>query len=352
MLNKNRNGKERILFVDDDPALLKLGRIIIERAGYSFIGASNGGEALRLARTAHPDLILLDYMMPDISGKEVFVQLKLSGDERLRRTPVIMLTAKSDNHTEQRRLLELGLSAYLCKPFGQHELLNVIDNVLVMAQITERNRVLEAELRRSFISTIRALISLLAVKDSYTGEHSNMTANYAEALAQRFSLTEAEIMHIKLGALLHDIGKIGVPECILCKPARLTPEETVVMRRHVDYGTQVLESVPHMETVCAIVRHHHEWWNGGGYPGGLQGEDIPLGARIVAVADAYDAMTSDRPYRRHLARAVAIQRLRAAAGIQFDRNVVKELVQHLDTCDGEQPRSLRFDFLNELQYVA
>ncbi|MDX6611670.1 MAG: cyclic di-GMP phosphodiesterase [Blastocatellia bacterium] len=349
MPDKNSHRGKLVLFVEDDPALLQLGSVSLERAGYVFAGAPNGFEGLHLARTLKPDLIILDYMMPGISGKEVFYELTQSSDETLRYTPVVMLTARTDNRGEQRELLEHGLAAYLCKPFGHSELLNVIDNVLVTSLIRARNRVLEAESRQSFVSTVRALISLLAIKDNYTGEHSNMTANYAEAVAQRLDLSAEEVTHIKLGALLHDVGKIGVPECILCKSGRLTAEETIVMRRHVDHGEHVLQGVPHMDAVRAIVKHHHEWWNGCGYPSGLRGTEIPIGARIVAVADAYDAMTSDRPYRQHLSQAIAVERLQRACGTQFDEQVVCEFVQTLDDFDCAMPRAIHLEFLDELR---
>ncbi len=341
---------KHVLFVDDDPSLLKLGRISLERAGYRFAGATGGREGLQLARELRPDLILLDYMMPGMCGKEVFAAV--SRDADLRHTPVIMLTARTGNHAEQRELLEAGLAAYLCKPFGHSELLNVIDNVLVTSQIKERNRVLETEARQSLISTVRALISLLAVKDNYTGEHSNMMVELTEVIAQRFGLTESEVMNFKLGALLHDIGKIGVPESILRKPGRLTEEETAIMRLHVDYGEQAIRGVPHMDLVHGIVKHHHEWWNGGGYPTARAGDAIPLGARIVAVVDAFDAMMSDRPYRLRLSQETAIARLRAGAGTQFDAAVVEKLIQCLDTYDSQRARTMNLQFLEELYTIV
>ncbi len=344
--------RKRILFVDDDESLLKLEQIRLERAGYDFIGASDGREGLSCAQSMKPDLILLDYMMPGLSGKEVFLEIINSCEERLRHTPVIMLTARTDNDMEQRALLEMGLSAYLCKPFGHHELLNVIDNVLVMSRIKERNRALEREVRQSWVGTVKALISLLAVKDDYTGEHSGMVAELAEMLARHLNLSEVEITNIKLGALLHDVGKIGVPESVLRKAGCLTPDEIDVMRLHVDHGEQALCGVPHMEDVHAIIKHHHEWWNGKGYPQGLKDKAIPLGARIVAVVDAYDAMTSDRPYRQHLPQAVAFQRLRDAAGTQFDEHLVEKFIECLEANDSERTRSLNFSFIEELHYVA
>lgn len=349
--NNSHRGK-LILFVEDDPALLQLGSVSLERAGYLFAGAPNGFEGLHLAHKLKPDLIILDYMMPGISGKEVFYELAQSTNETLRHTPVVMLTARTDNRHEQRELLENGLAAYLCKPFGHSELLNVIDNVLVTTQIRARNRVLEAEARQSFVSTVRALISLLSIKDNYTGEHSNMTANYAEAVARRLGLSEQSVMDVKLGALLHDVGKIGVPECILCKTGRLTEEETAVMQLHVNHGEHVLRGVPHMDAVRAIVKHHHEWFDGGGYPSGLRAEEIPIGARIVAICDAYDAMTSDRPYRLHLPQAIAVERLQRASGTQFDGDVVRVFVETLEGFDCAMPRAMHLDFLDELRPMA
>ncbi|HVF54967.1 MAG TPA: HD domain-containing phosphohydrolase [Pyrinomonadaceae bacterium] len=339
--------KKLILFVDDDASLLRLGRLTLERAGYRFVGALGGHEGLQQARTCRPDLILLDYMMPDISGKEVFDALRRSDDPALRNTPVIMLTARTNNDAEQQELLEHGLAAYLHKPFGYRELLNVIENVLVLSQIKERNRILELEARRSFIAMVRTLITLLFAKDSYTGQHSKNVARLAEGLALQCGLSEEDAIFVKLGALLHDVGKIGVPEGVLCKPDRLTEEETAVMRRHVHHGEQALAGVPRMEAVRLMVLHHHEWWNGGGYPAGLCGEEIPLGARLIAIVDAYDAMTSDRPYRTRLPQAVAVERMRGGAGTQFDPILVNKLFEYLSAYDEGGAQELDLEFLEE-----
>jgi putative two-component system response regulator len=352
MLEMSRERRKLILFVDDDPSLLRLGRLSLERAGYLFQGALGGREGLHQARRSHPDLILLDYMMPDLSGKEVLLELLDSEDAVLRNTPVIMLTARTNNADEQSELLELGLAAYLHKPFGYRELLNVIENVLVLSQIKERNRQLELEARRSFIAMVKTLVSLLFAKDTYTGEHSKNTARLAEGVALCCGLSEERAMYIKLGALLHDLGKIGVPENVLCKPTPLTEEETAVMRRHVHHGEQALAGMPHMEEIRAMVMHHHEWWNGEGYPAGLCGEEIPFGARIIAAVDAYDAMTSDRPYRRRLPQTVAIERLRAGAGTQFDPIIVGKLFEYLATeAAGHPDGELDLKFLEEFSHV-
>lgn len=347
MLESASVKRKLILFIDDDASLLRLGRLTLERAGYRFLGALGGHEGLQQARRHRPDLILLDYMMPDMSGKEVFDELRRSEDAGVRHMPVIMLTAHTNNDAEQRDLLERGLAAYLHKPFGYRELLNVIENVLVLSQIKERNRVLELQARRSFIATVRTLITLLFAKDSYTGQHSKNVARLAEGLALKCGLSEEEAIFIKLGALLHDVGKIGVPEGVLCKPGSLNEEETALMRRHVHHGEQALNGVPHMETVRSMVLHHHEWWNGEGYPAGLCGEEIPLGARLIAVVDAYDAMTSDRPYRARLPHAVAVERLRNGAGTQFDPILVGKLFEYLATHDEGESQEIDLEFLDE-----
>ncbi|HYE73703.1 MAG TPA: HD-GYP domain-containing protein, partial [Blastocatellia bacterium] len=211
----------------------------------------------------------------------------------------------------------------LVKPFGQRELLNVIDNVLVMNEIRAQNRMLELELRDTFTSVVQSMISLLSVKDPYTGEHSGALLALAERLARKCGLTETDVFDVKIAALLHDIGKIGVPEAILRKPGRLTPEEKAEMDKHVTYGYSALAGIPKLSRVSEIVLRHHERWDGQGYPNGLVGEATPIGARIVAVVDAYDAMTSDRPYRRGMEREIAVARLQQASGSQFDPEVVE-----------------------------
>jgi putative nucleotidyltransferase with HDIG domain len=241
-----------------------------------------------------------------------------------------MLTGRSGNSQERRELLNLGLSAYLVKPFGPLELLNLIDNVLIARELRRQNRLLESELRDTFTSVVRSLISLLAIKDPYTGEHSGVVLQLAERLARRCGLQDEDVFEVKIAALLHDIGKIGVPELILRKPARLTPEEKAEMDKHVIYGHRALAGIPKLSRVREIVYHHHERWDGEGYPDRLLGEQTPLGSRIVAVVDAYDAMTSDRPYRHGMRREAALARLTDASGTQFDPYVVQCFIQCLE----------------------
>jgi putative two-component system response regulator len=352
MLETTTLQPQLVLMIDDDPLQIEFGRTLAARAGYRFAGARDGREGLRVAHETRPDVILLDYVMPDLNGKQVFEELLRSHDSRLRHTPVIMLTAQSANRAVQRQLLDAGLAAYLYKPFGYHELLNVIDNVLALAQTRERNRLLEIQAQQSFVATARMLVTLLFAKDPCTAEHSNMTADLAEAVAVNCGLGEGDAPLIKLGALLHDVGKIGVPEHILCKPGKLTCEEMAIMRLHVDYGDEALSGVPHMETVREMVKYHHEWWDGCGYPFNLRGEEIPFGARLVSVVDAFDSMTSDRPYRNQLSTGEAYRRLRAGSGTQFDPALVEALFDTLSTYEPRRGRAMDLQFLEELSPVV
>jgi putative two-component system response regulator len=317
------HANKQVLWVDDDPSQLEVGQIILERAGYRFLTAQDGQEALRIVAETQVDLILLDYSLRDMTGKEVFDLLVLQQDAaRTTRIPVVMLTGRQASLAEQRSLFTRGLAAYLLKPFSDHELLNIIENVLLTFEIRETNRLLHQELEETNSSVLLALASLLSAKDNYTGEHSGAVLNFVAKVGRRLGLSEDSIYELKLAALLHDIGKIGVPEAILRKPGRLDDEEKQIMDQHVIRGYEALVKIPRLKRISELVLRHHEWWNGLGYPGRLAGEEIPLESRIIAVVDAYDAMTSDRPYRLGMGQDKALQRLQDAAGTQFDPSVV------------------------------
>ncbi len=330
---------KKVLWVDDDPSMLETGQIFLEGAGFTFFKASTGHEALRIVEQKKPNLILLDYSLGEMSGKEVF-NLLMQQDEDVASgsLPVVMLTGRDGNKSEQRELFEKGLSAYLVKPFSPNELVNVIDNFFIIGQIRQQNQQLikdlqkaNQEIQETHSSILLSLTSLLSVKDTYTGEHSGAVLNFCEIIAQKLGMADDEVSDVKLAALLHDIGKIGVPEEILKKPSRLTPEEKTEMDKHVLHGYRALQGLPRLKRVSNIVLRHHEWWDGGGYPDKIVGQEIPLGARIISVVDAYDAMTSDRPYRKGMSSDIAVERLWQASGTQFDPQVVNCFAACLDT---------------------
>ncbi|HEX4949504.1 MAG TPA: HD domain-containing phosphohydrolase [Blastocatellia bacterium] len=313
------HANKQVLWVDDDPSQLIVGQMVLERAGYSFLAARDGQEALRIVAEQQLDLILLDYTLGDMTGKEVFdLLVKPNGTAQRKCPPVIMLTGRNATPDERRALFARGLASYLIKPFSDHELLNVIENVMLTYEIRDARRLLE----ETNSSVLLALASLLSAKDNYTGEHSGAVLNFVAEVGRRLGLAEKAVYELKLAALLHDIGKIGVPEAILRKPSRLDDWEKKIMDEHVTRGYEALVKIPHLKRISEFVLRHHEWWDGRGYPGQLKGEQIPLESRIIAVVDAYDAMTSDRPYRIGMGMEIAIKRLREAAGTQFDPLVV------------------------------
>jgi putative nucleotidyltransferase with HDIG domain len=197
------------------------------------------------------------------------------------------------------------------------------------AGIGMENARLLKQLQLTYVATLKTLISVIEAKDPYTKGHTERVAAYAVAIANRLRLSEPERRRITFGALLHDIGKLGVTENILHKEGELDTTEWEVLRSHPEIGARVVNKMEFLTGTADIVEHHHESWDGSGYPSGLKGEEIPLGARIVAVADSFDAMTTDRSYRRALSIDEAIERMNKAAGTQFDPKIVRLFVRHI-----------------------
>jgi HD-GYP domain-containing protein (c-di-GMP phosphodiesterase class II) len=192
------------------------------------------------------------------------------------------------------------------------------DDLTAVADVALRATQAERRLALTLDASVQALASLLDLRDGYTGQHSGTVVALCEQVARRVGVTGAELEHLRIAANLHDLGKIGVPDEILHKPGPLDDAEWSIMREHPVWGARALEAIPGFRPAARAVRHHHERWDGGGYPDGLAGEDIPIGARVIAVCDAYEAMTSTRPYRPALAEPVARERIVAGTGSQFD----------------------------------
>ena len=320
--------KKTILVIDNEQPMLELARIILERAGYQVLDALNGEEGLEQALKCRPDLILLDFMMPVLNGIDTFEKLVTDPLYKdIRDIPVIMLTARSIEEAQRKELLAMGLAAYLVKPFGHRELVNVIDNVFLSHEVKLENRRLQQELQDSFHETVNLLINILALRDPTTQLHSLMVLSLAEQVCAKLNIEGEELFNIRLAALLHDIGKIGIPEEILSKPEKLNADEYVRMHQHVHYGYHALSGIKRLSSARELMFYHHENFDGSGYPRGLRGNEIPIGARIVAVVDAYEAMTSDRPYRKNLGIDEALRRLEEAKNRQFDPLVVDALIE-------------------------
>ena len=310
----------KILIADDNQAMREAIIRFVEAEGYTALAARNGREALALALEKQPDLVLLDVTMPDIDGFEVCRRLK--NDPRTALIPITMLTVL-DSPDHRRYGIEAGADDFLTKPFDERLLRARLQSQLRTKRLTD-------QLERTE-SVIVALALAVEAKDMYTEGHLWRLAHYGEQLAVAADLGAEASRAVWQGGLLHDIGKIGVADGILQKPAPLTPEEYAQVKQHPEYGARIIAPLCFARDVAPIVRGRHEHWDGSGYPYGLRGEEIPVGARIVAIVDAYDAMTTDRPYRRALTPERAVQRLRTRSGVQWDPELTAlfiSLVEH------------------------
>jgi putative two-component system response regulator len=313
---------ERILVVDDEPTVVRLCARILTGAGYQVLPAYRGEEALEMAFAAPPDLVLLDVLMPGPNGFEVCRRLK--ADARTQLVPVVILTALLEPQNKIAGL-EAGADDFLTKPFDYTELLARVRNLLRIKHLTDQLEHTE--------SVIFALAAAVEAKDFYTEGHLQRLADLSERLARAAGLDPRQVMFVRYGGILHDVGKIGVGEAILRKPGALTEEQWAEMRAHPVIGARIVQPMRFAEDVAPIVRSHHEYWDGGGYPDGLRGEEIPIGARIILLADAYDAMSTNRCYRTALLPAAIRAELERGAGRQFDPDLTR-LLLHLLEEDG------------------
>jgi putative two-component system response regulator len=326
-----RNERECVLVVDDTPANLDLMKVILQN-DYRVKIATNGANALRLARQAPPDLILLDIMMPDMDGYEVCRQLKT--DVVTRKIPVIFVTAMGDVDDE-RRGFEVGAVDYITKPVSPpivqarvRAQLDLQDQARVLNRLVDQRT---RELEHTRMQVIRRLGRAAEFKDNETGNHIIRMSHYSRAIALAAGLYEDEANLIFNAAPMHDVGKIGIPDVILLKPAPLDAHEWEIMYRHPLMGADIIgrhdNDLLDMARVIALT--HHERWDGTGYPHQLKGEEIPIAGRITAIADVYDALISDRPYKSAWSMEEAVDRIKSDAGSHFDPDLVNVFLEIL-----------------------
>jgi len=297
-----------VLVVDDDATNRELVEAYLADLGYAVRQARDGIEALERIVAEEPDLVLLDIEMPRMDGLTLCRQLKSDATQRL--IPIVLITALNDRATRLKGL-EAGADDFLTKPFDAQEL-------LVRTRVLLRDRALNKRLDASD-TTILALARAVEARDLYTVHHAERVGLFSREIGRAHGLWEAEDLDcLYRGGILHDVGKLVIPPEILLKPGPLTEEEYLVVQRHAAEGHRICSPLRSTTAYLPIIRHHHERWDGRGYPDHLAGSEIPLSARIAAVSDAWDAMTSARPYRVALAREEAVRRLRAGAGSQWD----------------------------------
>lgn len=306
--------KASILVVDDNEDDVRLLERCLDRESYRITSAFSGKEALRIVLKKHPDLILLDILMPGLDGYEVCRRLKSHAAMRL--TPVVMITGL-DAVTDRIKGIEVGADDFLTKPVNAAEVQARVRSLL-------RTKALTDELERAE-DVIFSLATAIEERDPYTNGHSLRVRELALDLAEAVGVSETEREVLGKACLLHDVGKIGI-DAILHKPGPLTKAEYEKVKRHVAKGERICRPLRFAEPLLPLIRHHHEWWNGRGYPDHMMLESIPLGARIIAVADAYDAMTSKRPYRAPMQHGKALDILEDGAARQWDPDLVKAFI--------------------------
>ncbi|MGZ4788370.1 MAG: HD domain-containing phosphohydrolase [Terriglobales bacterium] len=308
-----RRKTARILVVDDNRDNAFLTKELLQSGGYEVQTAENAGRAEALILDEYPDLILLDVVMPGKSGTELCRELKSNADTRL--IPIVMITGLTERD-DKIRAIEAGADDFLNKPIFPEELFARVRSLLKLKEFTD-----ELESAEGVLCTLGLSVES---RDPYTGGHCERLAHYATQLGQYLGLGQDELVALRRGGYLHDLGKITVPDEILKKGSNLSPAEWEIMRQHPVTGEAICRPLRSLKDVLPIIRHHHELWDGSGYPDGLAGEEIPLLARILQVVDVYDALRTARPYKPALAHedAARVMHNEAAAG-RWDPNLVR-----------------------------
>lgn len=322
-----------VLIVDDEYSGRQTLESVLEGDGYSIEMAENGFEALEKVRQILPDVILLDVMMPGMTGFEVCQ--KIRGDPLVAEIPIIVLTALDDRESLL-NALKAGADDFITKPFDRYELRARLLGITRLNRyhklVQERGKLQEAheQLLSAYEATIEGWSRAMDLRDRETEGHSHRVAELTARLAEKYGMKEDEIIHIKRGALLHDMGKLGVPDHILHKPGNLTEQEWEIMKKHPQFAYDMLYQIEYLRPALHIPQYHHEKWDGTGYPHGLKGEAIPIAARLFAVVDVWDALISDRPYRSAWTKESAITYIREQSGKHFDPEVVELFLQTVE----------------------
>jgi putative two-component system response regulator len=311
--------EEIILLVEDSDVLRQGLKSLLEQEEYVVITGGNGREALDQMEGMTPDLILADILMPEMDGYELFEAVR-SRPEWIS-IPFIFLTARR----ERKHILagkRLGAEDYLLKPISPEDLLTAIRSRLGRSQ-----QLLLAQLQESYEASLIMLANAIEVRDPYTRGHVERVMNYAQSIAEYLGWSPIEINNLRFGSILHDIGKIHISEGILRKEGTLSDEEWIEIRKHPEMGAELVQGIHYLDPALPVILYHHERWNGSGYPFGLKEEKIPIAARIVAIADSFDAMTTERPYRKELTPEQACNEVISGSGIQYDPLIV-DAFQH------------------------
>jgi putative two-component system response regulator len=308
----------RILVVDDNEANRTLLASFLKREGYEVRFATDGGAALQLVRTDMPDLVLMDVMMPGMDGFDACQALKR--DARTRLIPVVLVTALQESE-DRIRGIEAGADDFLSKPINAHELRARVRSLIRIKRYTDDLDTAE--------SVIVSLALTIEARDRCTEGHCQRLARYSTALGRALGLGDDDVSALERGGFLHDIGKVGIPDAVLLKPGRLTTDEYAQMKQHTLIGDRLCGELRSLRRVRPIVRHHHERFDGSGYPDGLTGDAIPLLAQVTAIADVFDALTTLRPYKGAVSAGEAFAELAREAERGWHRRDLVDAFIHL-----------------------
>jgi response regulator RpfG family c-di-GMP phosphodiesterase len=334
--------RPRVLVVDDDPAIRRV-LVRVLGGGYDLREATSGEEAEEMFAAAGADLVLSDLQMPGIGGMELLQRCKARDD-----TVAFILLTGAGSLENAIHALRLQADDYLLKPFNLEEVTLAVERALRHRALLRENRFYQRhledrvaeqarELEDLFVDALLSLANAVEARDDYTGNHVGRVARRAVATGREMGLAGDELRHLWVGALLHDIGKIAVPDEILRKPARLTDAEYEVMKRHPEIGAAIMSRSAFLRPALPAVLHHQERWDGAGYPAGLRGEAISLQGRIIAVVDTFDAIVSSRPYRPGRPPEAALAEIERCSGTQFDPAVVAAFRRALEKGFPEDP---------------
>ncbi len=345
---------EKFLIVDDEPSIRNILAKVVSDLGFLSDTAHNGKEALRRLGETEYQMVLSDITMPVLDGLNLLKHVTAHYPG----VAMIMITGVADLNSAV-NALSTGAYDYVTKPFNAIELQNKIQKALERRRLVLENKQYQLHLERrvqeqtaelrdalgrtntAYAHTLEALINALDARERETQRHSKRVSEYTLVIARQLGISSAEFEDLERGSLLHDIGKIGISDSILLKPAKLTEEEWVEIRKHPDIGYQILKGISFLEGAAEMVRQHHERFDGTGYPRGLSGEKILLGARIFAVVDTFDAMTSDRPYRKALSYQIAREEIIRFSGRQFDPHLAECFLQFPEDIWSKSKESLR-----------
>jgi len=329
----NINTQYKIIAVDDEVGILDSLNVFLSKVGYSFVGVTNPVEAIEKVKNEHFDLMLLDFLMTPIHGDQVVEEIRKFNKDLY----ILLLTGHKDLAPPLETIKRLDIQGYCEKSDKFDQLLLLVESgikaVSQMKLIKNINTELQEtydKLESAYMETIEILRYTVEAKDSYTKGHSDRVSEYSQLIGKKLELSEADLKMLKIGGLFHDIGKIGIPDSILLKNTKLDDNEYSEIKNHPAIGAHILSNASVFTDIIPIVKHHHERYDGNGYPSKLKGNDIPYLARIAAVADAFDAMTSRRSYRDCLSLDIAKSEILKNRGTQFDPEIADVFLDILE----------------------